>query len=58
MSTPDEIEQMIADCEARESKLNDWERGFISDMADRVGNGRGLTVGQDEKLSEIWERIT
>lgn len=58
MSTPDEITQMIEDCEKRESKLSDWERQFIDDIAARIGRGQGLTPKQDERLTQIWERVT
>ena len=56
MSTADEIEQMLADCEARESRLTDWERGFIDSI--RHSLERGLTVKQDETLERIWNRVT
>lgn len=58
MSTPDEIEQMVADCEARESRLTDWERKFIDDISHSLERGRGLTVKQDEALERIWDRVT
>lgn len=54
----DEIEQMITDCERRESKLTDWERGFVDDMRARLERGQGLTKGQEEKLEQIWDRVT
>lgn len=54
----DDAEQMVTDCENRESKLSDWERGFIDDMRVRLGRGDTLTPGQQEKLDEIWERVT
>jgi len=53
-----EQEQMVSDCEKRESKLSDWERGFIDDMSKRLGDGKSLTPGQAEKLDQIWERVT
>jgi hypothetical protein len=58
MSTPDEITQMLADVEQRESALTDWERGFIDSITVQLGCNRPLTVKQDEKLTSIWERIT
>ena len=54
MSTIDEQEQMIMDCEARESKLSDWERQFI----DSVSKAETLTDKQAAKLEQIWERVT
>ena len=53
-----EHEQMIADCEARESKLSDWERGFVDSISDQLGRGKSLTAKQDETLTTIWERVT
>lgn len=58
MSSPDDINQMIEDCEQRESRLDDWERGFVSDISQRLAEGQSLTGPQDDKLVEIWERIT
>lgn len=58
MSCPDEISQMIADCEARESRLSEWERGFIDSISKQVDQGRSLTEKQDETLNKIWDRVT
>lgn len=52
----DEAIQMLSDCEARESKLTDWERGFIQSIAERIEHG--ITQKQYETLEKIWERIT
>jgi hypothetical protein len=54
----DEILLMIRDCERRESKLSDWERGFIDSLSDRIGLGRGVTKLQEDKLEDIWTRVT
>lgn len=54
----DEIETYIKDCENRESKLTEWEHGFIQSMRERVDNGHGLTDAMNEKLEQIWERVT
>lgn len=58
MSTPDEITQMLSDCESRESKLSDWEASFIDSISAQVGRGGSLTPKQDETLTKIWERVT
>lgn len=58
MSTPDEITSMLEDCERRSEKLSDWELKFIDDIGVQLGRGRTLTTQQDEKLTEIWERVT
>jgi hypothetical protein len=54
----DEILLMIRDCERRESKLSDWERGFIDSLSARIGLGRGVTKLQEDKLEDIWTRVT
>lgn len=50
-----EVELMIEDCINRESKLNDWEVGFMDSIKNKSSN---LTQMQLAKLEEIWERIT
>ena len=50
--------QLIEDCEAREDRLTDWERGFIESIRTRLDAGAGLTMKQTETLDGIWERIT
>lgn len=49
---------MVADCEARDTKMSDWEQQFISDIAKRLSQGQSLTVNQSAKLEMIWERVT
>jgi hypothetical protein len=53
-----EHEQLIEDCEERESKLSDWEREFIDSISRQLAAGRSLTDKQVEKLEAIWERVT
>ena len=53
-----EYQQMVEDCEKRESKLSDWESDFIDSLANRVCRGHTLTDKQAEKLQKIWERVT
>ena len=57
MSTEDHP-QMIQDCENRESKLSDWERGFIDSISMQMAKGGALTQKQAETLDTIWERVT
>lgn len=54
----DEHMQLIEDCEARESKLGDWEANFIDSLRRQMEDGRTLTANQVEKLEEVWERVT
>jgi hypothetical protein len=58
MTTHDEHQQMVKDCENRESKLTDWERGFIDSISKQLADGRRLSEKQAERLDEIWERVT
>lgn len=53
-----EHEQMVEDCEQREERLSEWERGFIDSIAKQLRDGRSLTTKQAERLDEIWERAT
>lgn len=53
-----DTQEMLTDCEHRESKLSDWERNFIESMAERFAQYSSLTSAQYSKLSEIWERVT
>ncbi len=50
--------EMVEDCEARASRLTDWECRFISDISAQLGNDRPLTEKQVEMLERIWDRIT
>jgi hypothetical protein len=54
----DEAEQMVTDCENRESKLTEWEIGFVDSLRRRLDNGMGLTERQQEVLDRVWERVT
>ena len=50
--------QMIDDCEARESRLSDWEREFIASISEQIGKGRTLTPKQAETLERVWDETT
>ena len=54
----DEYATMVADCEKRESRLSDWERGFIDSLSRQLADGRGLMPKQAEWLDLVWERVT
>lgn len=53
-----EQEQMIDDIEDRESRLNDWEREFISSIKSRLDDDMNLTTRQEEILERIWNKVT
>ena len=56
--TNEEADQLIADCENRESRLSDWERQFIDSVSQQRGNGRHLSERQAETLETIWNKAT
>ncbi len=51
-------EQIIADCVARESRLSDWERGFVDSLGEALASGRTLSERQREILERIWDKAT
>lgn len=56
--TTDEYLEMINDCEDRESRLNEWECGFIESIRERIENNWPLSAKQIEKLVAIWDNAT
>jgi hypothetical protein len=54
----DELLQLVTDCEEREGRLSDWERGFVSNIRSTLEAGRSLTEKQTERLDEVWEKAT
>lgn len=50
--------QQIADCEARESRLTEWDGQFLDSIKHQLEAGKGLSPKQIEKLDEIWDRAT
>jgi hypothetical protein len=54
----DEYLQLIDDCESRESRLSDWERGFLDSVRGRLEKDTPLSPKQIETLDAIWERAT
>ena len=49
---------LLEDCEQREERLSDWERGFIDSLRSQISQGRRPTPKQVETLDTIWERAT
>lgn len=54
----EDVQAMIEDCEKRESKLSDWERGFIDSISEQFARHGGLTPKQYARLEEIWNKVT
>lgn len=56
--TNDGADQLIEDCDNRESRLGDWVRSFIDSIKHQRGEGRTLTEKQAATLESIWEKAT
>lgn len=54
----DEYVTMIVDCENREQRLSDWERGFVDSLRTQIEAGRRPSSKSAEKLDDIWNRAT
>ncbi len=52
------IMQMIEDCEARESRLSELDRGFIDSLSNQIKSGRHPSQKQVDMLNSIWDRAT
>jgi hypothetical protein len=50
--------RLLDDCEKREERLSDWERGFVDSMRRQIENGRKPTVKQIETIDRVWESAT
>lgn len=49
---------LLDDCEKREERLTDWERGFVDSLRDQIARGRHPTQKQVDTLDNIWEKAT
>jgi hypothetical protein len=54
----DEYLKMLDDCEKRESRLTDWERGFVDSLRSQIECDRRPSAKQVETLDNVWERAT
>ena len=54
----DEYLTLVEDCEKRESKLTEWEAGFVDSIRHRLEKEQPLSAKQTETLDKIWERVT
>lgn len=50
--------QQITDCEARESRLSEWDCTFLDSIKKQLERGIALTIKQTDKLDEVWEKAT
>lgn len=49
---------MIADCEQRSIRINDWELNFIASIKFQLMNNIKLTLKQTMTLEEVWDKAT
>ena len=54
----DEYVTLLDDCERREERLSEWERGFVDSLRRQIEQGRRPTQKQIEALDRAWERAT
>ena len=54
----DEYITLLDDCEAREERLTDWERGFVDSLRKQITDGRRPSAKQIDALDNVWERAT
>ncbi len=54
----DEDLTLVEDCEKRESRLTEWEAGFIDSIRHQMEKEQPLSKKQTEMLDRIWERVT
>jgi hypothetical protein len=53
-----EWQEMIVDCEDRESLLSEWETNFIESIDEQLAERGSLSSKQVEILEKIWNKIT
>lgn len=49
---------MLTDCELRENRLTEWERGFVDSLRHQIEAGRQPSQKQIDALDNVWERAT
>jgi hypothetical protein len=54
----DEYLTLLSDCEARESRLTEWERDFVDSLRHWIESGKRPSQKQIETLDRIWEKVT
>lgn len=58
MDWADEYLTLLDDCEKREERLSDWERGFVDSLRKQLEQGRRPSSKQIEALDKCWENAT
>ncbi len=58
MIDQEDIETVIEDCMKRESKMSEWEQGFVQSISEQFDKSGSLSSTQNETLERIWEKVT
>ena len=53
-----EMQQMVLDCQNRESKLSKWEVSFIQSIGEQLDAGHFLSQKQEDCLNKVWDKVT
>ena len=53
-----EYQEMVTDCEDRESLLSEWETTFIESVGEQIAEKEFITIKQVAILERIWEKVT
>lgn len=54
----DDTEQMIQDCQNWQTKMNEWEQGFVQSIDEQYTKKGFLSAAQMDKLENIWQKVT
>lgn len=54
----DEYLTLLDDCESREDRLTDWERGFVDSLRRQIEAGNRRMEKQAETLDAVWKKAT
>lgn len=60
MATKDDLEElckMVDECMEYPDSLTDWEREFVADIDAALARGRPVSLNQQAKLGEIWQKV-
>ena len=53
-----EYQEMVTDCEDRESLLSEWETTFIESVGEQIAEKEFITIKQVAILERIWDKVT
>ena len=53
-----EYQEMVTDCEDRESLLSEWETTFIESAGEQIAEKEFITIKQVAILERLWEKVT